>query len=521
MHISSLTSIIVLGLAAVSSSLVIERENHNDLVARENSDAISAQDPLSIGARAAPVCKKKGTALTIPKLKTKSESRSSSEEPAKKVHRFLDNGNRSLDKRATQLFEMNRGPRMGYLNEPQPLKTKGLMGCSVVIIASTTHVFATHCSRGKGTFDQQNIMGPDYVEPEYVAAAAINEILDLYAPHKVAAGNRVKAMLITADQPYTDNVAAQMQADLIKGGISDVKWYRYNAMAISEMPETEREAAGALTVNAAGAVVSPTPPTAADAEEDIKLSRIRFRHLSALNAQSAIEDLLQQWEHPTSPTNFKSCGAIAAAITNGLKQLLKYFVDSGFSLLETEADNVACEYAVRTGDLEILEIFSRVLSNTDIVLWFLNQGADPNAWCHYALSAVTSTAREGTLSTLKLLVSHGGTITSTDAVTQAVVGDVIGFPDRLEMVDDLVDLDAPIDAYRFCYTGSNAPSLIHIFWGGDRIVACGDRRKKEMVELLLGCGADKTKRGGFRTKEKTAFEIAEAAGLSESGTRVI
>lgn len=102
-------------------------------------------------------------------------------------------------------------------------------------------------------------------------------------------------------------------------------------------------------------VPSPTP-TAADAQGDIYLSRTRFRHLSALNAQSEIKDLLQQWEDPTSPTNFQGCGAIAAAVKNGHKQLLKYLADRGFSLLEPGADNAACDYAVRTGDLEILEL---------------------------------------------------------------------------------------------------------------------------------------------------------------------
>jgi hypothetical protein len=102
-------------------------------------------------------------------------------------------------------------------------------------------------------------------------------------------------------------------------------------------------------------IPSPTP-TAADAQGDIYLSRTRFRHLSVLNAQSEIEGLLQQWDDPTSDTNFGSCGAIAAAIKNGHKQLLKYLADRGFSLLEPGAGDAACEYAVRTGDLEILEL---------------------------------------------------------------------------------------------------------------------------------------------------------------------
>jgi hypothetical protein len=102
-------------------------------------------------------------------------------------------------------------------------------------------------------------------------------------------------------------------------------------------------------------VPSPTP-TAAEAQGDLFLSRKRFRHLSAINAQSEIEDLLQQWEDSTSPTNFQLCGAITAAIKNGHKQLLKYLVDRGLSPLEWQAGVAACSYADSTGNLEILEL---------------------------------------------------------------------------------------------------------------------------------------------------------------------
>lgn len=101
-------------------------------------------------------------------------------------------------------------------------------------------------------------MGPNYVTPEAVAAAAVKDILALYAPNKAVAGKGVQAMVITAQQPYDDNVAAEMQADLVKGGISTVKWYAYDAMAIAKLSGAAKAAAGTLTVDAAGAGKLPT-----------------------------------------------------------------------------------------------------------------------------------------------------------------------------------------------------------------------------------------------------------------------
>ena len=150
---------------------------------------------------------------------------------------------------------MSGGPKMGLLNEPTPLWTDQLGGCSVVVIASSTHVFATHCPRGRGTFDPvTGTMGSDYVTPEVVAQAEAEQLIMLWKTKKAEAGS-VKAMVITADQtPYSDDVAITMRNELAKGGIAKIDWYTYDAMAIFAMPAGEAKlAAGRLTINAAGA----------------------------------------------------------------------------------------------------------------------------------------------------------------------------------------------------------------------------------------------------------------------------
>jgi len=156
-----------------------------------------------------------------------------------------------------------------------------------------------------------------------------------------------------------------------------------------------------------------------------------------------------------------------------------------------------------------------VLSSEDIVHWFLTHGADPNAWCSHACTGTTEAARSASLSVLKLLVSHGGSVVSTDAVAQAVSGHVLGFPGRLEVMEYILDNGAPIDAYRFAYSGAEAPSLIDLFGLETGLQLAARGGKTDMVELLLKRGADKTLKGGFRTKGETAMEIAIASGFTD------
>jgi ankyrin repeat protein len=63
--------------------------------------------------------------------------------------------------------------------------------------------------------------------------------------------------------------------------------------------------------------------------------------------------------------------------------------------------------------------------------------------------------------------------------------------------------------------GSEAPSLIDLYGMETGLQLAAREGRKEMLELLLRRGADKTKKGGFRTKGETAVEIADAAGWTE------
>jgi ankyrin repeat protein len=89
---------------------------------------------------------------------------------------------------------------------------------------------------------------------------------------------------------------------------------------------------------------------------------------------------------------------------------------------------------------------SRVTSNEDIVRWYLCHGADPNARSDCGSTPMTFAAREASLSTMKLLVEHGGQVCGTDLIAQAAIGHSWGRKNRIEVIEWLLDLGASIDA---------------------------------------------------------------------------
>lgn len=59
---------------------------------------------------------------------------------------------------------------------------------------------------------------------------------------------------------------------------------------------------------------------------------------------------------------------------------------------------------------------------------------------------MTFAAREASLSTIKLLVeSGGGQVKGTDLIAQAAIGHTWGRPERMEVMEYLLDLGAPIN----------------------------------------------------------------------------
>jgi ankyrin repeat protein len=66
-----------------------------------------------------------------------------------------------------------------------------------------------------------------------------------------------------------------------------------------------------------------------------------------------------------------------------------------------------------------LTISSRVLKNYNLVLWYLLHGASPNIKCgRDGKTPMTIAIKESSLSTIKLLGSFGGQISSSDLFTE-------------------------------------------------------------------------------------------------------
>ena len=153
--------------------------------------------------------------------------------------------------------------------------------------------------------------------------------------------------------------------------------------------------------------------------------------------------------------------------------------------------------------------------------WFLAHGADPNGPSpkHLNRTVTTLAASVAPLPVVKLLLTHGGTVTDTDAVAQAVIGHVRGTPDRLEVVEALLDNGAPIDEYAYVnYEKCQNLVLIEGLENGlHRATRAG---KRDMVELLLKKGADKSKNTGRVSVNRdrwdlTALNIADMKGFED------
>jgi hypothetical protein len=113
----------------------------------------------------------------------------------------------------------------------------------------------------------------------------------------------------------------------------------------------------------------------------------------------------------------------------------------------------------------------------------------------------------------------GGTVVETDAAAQAVIGHNTESPDRLEVVEYLLDIDTLIDVY--AHEKEDPPNRI-ILVGLETPLQIATRgMKSDMAELLLKRGTDKSIIGDLTgvamciSKGETVLEIAEMKGFNK------
>lgn len=109
--------------------------------------------------------------------------------------------------------------------------------------------------------------------------------------------------------------------------------------------------------------------------------------------------------------------------------------------------------------------------------------------------AMHQAAAFGSLGLLKLLISHGGVIASTDLVAQAALAYCNGDEDRMEVIEYLLDNGAPIDGYYMGHSKkwNTASNSLFLTYGQQNALQFAiSFGRKELVEMLVERGADRS-----------------------------
>lgn len=126
---------------------------------------------------------------------------------------------------------------------------------------------------------------------------------------------------------------------------------------------------------------------------------------------------------------------------------------------------------------------------------------------------IEGAAQYAPLPILKLLMSNGVRVQSTDAIVKASIGHADNEPERLEVVRYLVGCGAPINAHDMQFCDFNRCMSLMLIKGKLTALHHAARTgKADMVALLLHMGAD---RNLTTFAEKTALELAIENGHEE------
>jgi ankyrin repeat protein len=157
-------------------------------------------------------------------------------------------------------------------------------------------------------------------------------------------------------------------------------------------------------------------------------------------------------------------------------------------------------------------IASLVLDKHELVVWFLDHGADPNAECKIGVSPFMEATSKASLEIVQLLHRHGARpgITATCAAQSSV-------PGRFEVLKYLLDIGTPIDAIDFEHNAIGQASIIQLGPAINHAVCnkeTNTKEKEKMIELLLARGA-RTDIPDYFFK-RTAVDLAMEYGTSKT-----
>lgn len=153
------------------------------------------------------------------------------------------------------------------------------------------------------------------------------------------------------------------------------------------------------------------------------------------------------------------------------------------------------------------------IKDTRLTLWFLSNGADPNATCGLDITPLSIAVRDAPFETIRILFDHGGSIEHGQLLQSAAIRDL---PDRVDVLSYLLDKGAPIDSVMY----ENSPDSYEQerFSGlGSALHSAAATGRLDMVNLLLSRGADPSIKN---SRGKLAIEEAEYHGWSAVAARL-
>lgn len=149
-------------------------------------------------------------------------------------------------------------------------------------------------------------------------------------------------------------------------------------------------------------------------------------------------------------------------------------------------------------------------ASEEVVRWFLDHGADPNAYAKlYMLTPLSRAVQFAPMSIIQLLLDHGGDATKGELVCFACRRDIKD-PNNLPLLNLLYERGAPIDIALF----ESFPNLLDVtmFHGTPLWSSCA-RGNIEVVRFLLEHGANPWKK--LAISNDSPLDMARRSGHSE------
>ena len=157
--------------------------------------------------------------------------------------------------------------------------------------------------------------------------------------------------------------------------------------------------------------------------------------------------------------------------------------------------------------------FRLALEDTELTFWFLSHGADPNATCGLDITPLSIAVRDASFEVIRILFDHGGSIKHGQLLHFAAIR---GLPDRLNVLNYLIDKGAPVNGimfenYRDSYEQEYLSGL------GTPLHSAAVKGYLDIVDQLLSRGADPSIRNSWG---KLAVDEAEYYGWREVTDRL-